>query len=445
MWTINAYKSPPTSLQEHEVGVFAVNTGWNDFGYNYQAIARILINGVMNDFPVRILPIVEDKRQKNINSWIEYLFNTKIEARAPNTKTPPFISLFTNKESYQSLARSLPNNEYDELLNDINEINAIHDNLKISSETFKDIIESDQFVLGFLREAAPYMAFRFGYYLARRMPPPEDARIPFNFSAKLHEFKNSHSISLKYIDNELFSDRVHCLIGVNGIGKTRLLRELIVSLQEKVNSLSQDTSKSKLFDFEDNEINELKSSADLQAEHRDELPTFSRVISYSTDPYNILPRKVSHDGSFDYRYSDMGLERNSSLTQMLVDIIRNDSSRIGGESRYTVLKKVIQDIIPISKIMIPVVRNIVGASTILDDNNMHWVSIGAIRGEQLKLEILGLIDRNRDLAFQVDSSITMPLSSGQKIYFKFATHFLTYVDQGTLVVIDEPETHSTQT
>lgn len=436
MWKVLFSEVGNLPADEKTILIFPTNIGWNDFGYKFQANLRILIKNLVMDFSVKIIPIKQDNLENDLHKWVKWLIetNNSPELRPENKKYPYFISLFSSTETYKNLASNMGSAEYEGLLKAINEINAIHNSKNISHEVYQDLVTSYQFTLGVIRESGPYMAFRFGYYSARRLAPPGDARIPFKFSTLLDGHKTPHTITFTYKDNDIFCDRVHCLIGVNGSGKTSFLKELIYSIKTKVDLESTNTST--LYDLNNKQI---KEKANIYTPLHD-IPVFSRVVSYSSDPHNTLPRTVDHTGSFEYLYSDMGLEKNDNLTTMLADIIRNDIDFIGEDSRYTTLKKVLQNVVPISKLLIPITKGI--AESILDENGQHWISIGALRGgEQRKLEVIGLFDSKRDLAFQSHTSLNMPLSSGQKMYFQFATHFLTYVRQGTLVIIDEPETH----
>jgi energy-coupling factor transporter ATP-binding protein EcfA2 len=58
------------------------------------------------------------------------------------------------------------------------------------------------------------------------------------------------------------------------------------------------------------------------------------------------------------------------------------------------------------------------------------------------LDVFGTIDTLREPSFlAADSMRAINLSSGQRSMFHFALHFLTLAGQGTLLIIDEPETY----
>lgn len=337
MWKVRFYTAPPGSLVAHQVAIFAVNVGWNDFGYNFNAQLRVSIKGVTRDFSIKLLPYTEDVAQDALSTWIYYLERVaqgKESWKPANKIYPNYITVFSSVESYKELAKNLDTNEYDELLKSIWEPNPSTNANLISTKVYKLIVESPQFATGVLRNAGAYKAFRFGYFYANRMPPPEDARIPFSFSTKLEGFTNAHTINFTYKNLEVMSDRIHCLIGVNGIGKTSLLNELIIASLKKVNSVSADGSSSEIYGNKKELINLTR----LNDHNWTKMPIFSRVNMYSTDPHNFLPRTTNLKGSFDYQYFDMGLEGSGSLATQLGDLLRSEDT-IGSDDRFVLLKK----------------------------------------------------------------------------------------------------------
>ncbi|MDY7566843.1 AAA family ATPase [Pseudomonas sp. RTC3] len=435
------YTVAPGMLEPDCGAIFATNINWNDFGYNFNACLRIKVDGLVSDFSIKILPFIEDSPVNSVDAWIKYrtaVQNKTEKPKAANVIFPGFVSVFSSVKSYRELAAALPRVEYEELLGALKEINYLHHDGEIASDVFEKIIECEQFATAVLRDASAYKSFRFGFYSSNFLEPPEDARIKFLYTAKLNGFDGAHSVDFTYSDIDIMSDRVHCLIGTNGVGKTSYLKSLVQGCLKRVNSLAPNGIATSLYDASGDVV---QGGVDEFQGDWQNLPAYSRLNVYSTDPYNALPRKASVQGCFDYRYFDMGLEDEGALTQFLADIIR-DEEAIGQSDRFVLLKKIIQKIIPAAQLMIPVKPNLQNASKVIDEKGHHWVPIGAIRGGELrKLEIIGLIDVSRDLSFRIGAALTTPLSSGQKMYLRFATHFLTTASEGMLILIDEPETH----
>lgn len=440
MWATTVTENASSPSAEKTINIFPVNTGWNDFGYNFHAQARFIINGVVHETSIRLVPFTSDKPENNIGVWVKKriaISNNQLAEFPPNIKFPVFICVLSSVDEYTRMAEVLPSVAYDEILLSLGELNAMLVHEKISNEIYREIVETSQFANGVLRKNGAYKAFKYGYFKGDRVQPPIDARIPFCFTTKPRE-ASTYTVNFTYHDNDLMPDRVHCLIGINGVGKTRYLKNLILAIQQKINSVSESRIPSQLFD-QDGSL-ALADENEYCDNWRD-LPTFSRVCVYSTDPQNILPRRANLRGSFDYLYFDMGLEENASLSNQLADLIRSED-RLGVEERFVLFKKIMQKAVPDAQLLIPVHDRLQDHAKMMDEHGNAWIPLAAVRGNELRvLDILNNINENRDLAFRTEARLAVPLSSGQKMFFRFATHFLSAADQGTLVLIDEPETH----
>ncbi|PBQ09934.1 hypothetical protein CCL07_04375 [Pseudomonas congelans] len=443
MWEVKFHEEARSLGAANEVLIYATGSGWNDFGYTLRVNVRVLVKGMLTDLPARLLPFVEDTPQPSVTEWIKYLRSAnadKKNLKTPNKIFPNYSLVFATQQSYSDLAEKMPRADFDSFLLSIREINASLHAGELSNSTYGKIIETQQFKVAVLRDLGPYKAFRFGYKSAFRRQPLVDAKLPFSFSTKLQGFPNKHTINFPYHEIEFIPDRIHCLIGVNGVGKTRYLNNLILGIAAKLNSDLPEGQRSELYDINGKTI----SAQNFGMEDSDwmELPLYGRIIAYSSDPGNILPRSTNLTGSLDYQYFDIGLESSETLPRLLVDIIRNEADLIDTESRFVLLKKILQKVIPSAQLLVPIIPEAASTSYITDDEGKQWAGINAIRGGEMRLlEILGEIDFSRDLAFRADGNLAVPLSSGQKMYFRFATHFLTSANQGTIVLIDEPETH----
>ncbi|MCF5224435.1 hypothetical protein [Pseudomonas syringae] len=339
MWEVGFHLEGTALSAKNKVAIYPTGSGWNDFGHTLRVNVRLLIKGAHTDFPARLLPFVEDSPQSSVIEWIKYLQIAnadKTKWKEQNKTFPSYSLVLATQKSYNDLASAMTRADFESLLSSIHEINALLSTGKISASTHQKIVETPEFSVAVLRDLGPYKAFRFGYSSAFRKQPQEEAKVPFGFSTKLQGFQNRHIIKYPYHEIEYIPDRVHCLIGVNGVGKTRYLNNLVLGVMAKINSLMPDDQKSELYDSN----RKLMSPLAFGVEDSDwaDLPMYSRVIAYSSDPGNILPRSTNY-GPFDYQYFDIGLDSSEALPRLLVDIIRDDTDLIGTDSRFALLKK----------------------------------------------------------------------------------------------------------
>jgi ABC-type branched-subunit amino acid transport system ATPase component len=443
MWEVRFTGEARLIDAPNKVLIYPTGSGWNDFGYTLRVNVRLLIDGVTTDLPARLLPFVEDAPQPSAAAWITYLQAATKDSTAwkeQNKIFPSYVLVLATQKNYNYLATKFTHLEFKSFLAAIHEINALVHESILSTEAYKKILETTEFSAAILRDIGPYKAFRFGFTNAFRLQPQEEAKVAFTFSTKLQGFQSQHTINFSYHNVELIPDRIHCLIGVNGVGKTRYLNSLTLGIMEKLNSSMPDEQTSELLDTHGKTM--LPESFGLSESDWSSLPLYSRILVYSADPGNIFPRKTNLIGPLDYQYFDIGLDSSESLPRLIVDIIRSDDDLIGTESRFVLLKKILQKIIPSAQLLVPITKGSKSGNYITDEIGNLWIGLNAIRSSEMRtLEVLGEIDFSRDLAFRVDQNLATPLSSGQKMYFRFATHFLTSASKGSLVIIDEPETH----
>lgn len=428
--------------------------GWNDFNRNYHADLEVRLSGSAESFHCQALvfPVKEKspehfKAYRRFDSWLDERLNSSgADFFVVSDKTesmeglPEFVTLLQGESFYRSLASFFPSREQRlEFFKETNDLAFLLSNRILPPEFLNAIFGSEDFNLGFMRRGS---AFRALYRGARHITGNysnnlTDARVDFIFQSPLHGFSGtSHSLDVKFKENNLIEDRVHCLIGKNGCGKTRLLHELILELANRAEP-SAPTSP-----FLDNSTSSARSKNEYSG------PDFRRVLCFSFDYESRFPSGVRTDSSLEYVYTNLhaqktNIAKNTStstenLTRLLVDIFRNSDS-IGGEdssfskTRWQLLIEALSPHIDVSALHIPL-----GSV-----NNRSWVAAKKLRniGEQASLEKFATVDFDTDIAFLDENGKEFPLSSGHRVFLKFAISILSFIDLGTLVIIDEPETH----
>jgi energy-coupling factor transporter ATP-binding protein EcfA2 len=172
---------------------------------------------------------------------------------------------------------------------------------------------------------------------------------------------------------------------------------------------------------------------------------------FSADDGDTFPRVARFDTPLDYSYFSLASrdEDESStglgalpLGRALLDLIR-DESKLLNRTRFKIFQDIVDPVLPLALIHLPLRRRPRGIHGIkTDENGRLWTSLSNVpSSEQARLTLAAAVDTSRELALIDSDSKTFPPSSGQRVYLRFATLALSVISQGSLIVLDEPETH----
>ena len=397
--------------------VFPVDRRWNDFTYNFRGAARFEAQGRLPlKLQIFVLPFTGSEISKTFASWFDNMSSDQRES----SLGLDFVTLLGSPESYVELRKwSVDESEY---LSIIEALRDITWQAKAQGLRVAQAVWSQEFVLGVLRSGAAYRAFRAGFDAPLTAAPTlGDARTSFMFYPAMDGQQVELPIFFK--DNAFYEDRVHCLVGKNGVGKSRLLAALI----KKVAS--------------DYALpNEASGAHPLT-------PPFNRVLVYTTEAEPQFPKEFSIE-RFDYRHFSIteraGAEvetEGAYVGRMLVDLLREREDS-AGPTRYGAFKASVEGLIPWELLCIPVFDRVDDSLTFSDETGAVWAFYSPLEyiGEQRRLMVVGLVDPDREIGFFQEGR-PIRISSGQRTFLRFALHFTSFVSDGALVVIDEPETH----
>ena len=278
-----------------------------------------------------------------------------------------------------------------------------------------EAIESDTFQLKFLLRAGSFYAFHNAESILSGLINEDISGISKSIllEYQLDGFKNKHRINLKYESDSLIPKRINILIGKNGVGKSQAL-----------------TKFSRLALQMTNEKGTLKDT-----ESTDGRPMINRMIAIGTpgETVNTFPgERISQQKIFYRRLSFTRGSRSKQsrgITEALIQLGRNEES-IKGKSRWSFFWDAISTCLPVKKI------------GILNKNKelIPLSSFASLDESESTARFSKEFDRNSEPKFCGGETIN-PLSSGQLTFFKFALQCSLYIENGSFVLMDEPETH----
>jgi predicted ATPase len=430
------------------------NPTWNDFGF--QVRAKLIIKSHDSDrnlsLGAYVLPLEAEDGSKVASSFYDWVAKLDNDVHSgllvpPEADSHNFLTLLSDDAEYRKLGEwSKSLGERLSILLTANDINLARVNNSVPAKKIELATDTEAFTLGVMRSSSAYRAYSKGArYVSREILPwIEDARTDLRVQVLLNGFKTEHKVAFTFEDKQkpsLVSDRIHVLIGRNGTGKSQLLRQIVGSIALRADGTSDDV-------FLD----------DSNAKYGPDVVSVATIpnalLVFSSDAEAPFPSRTRLDTPLDYSYFGLATKQSTedeseldqaSLGQALRNLIRDDS-KLQEKSRFQTFRDVLAPVLDLTELHLPLKKSSVAIKKLLgvrtDSAGYHWLSIARVpKGEQQTLHLASGIDTKRDLAFIDDDGNEYPPSSGQRVYLRFAAQALSVIAQGSMIILDEPETH----
>lgn len=421
--SFKVYFSHNASLQEdasnNYIFIRPTSSDWNDFIFKTHSSFQVFINNkpVFKDKILVAIKVDDDS-----DKLIDYMGLGNIGNNAYYSEVLPtnrlFFSLLPSIGVYRNLVKTLGTDSASKVLKAINDLVYLKDNPK-SITWMQEILSSDVFSKSFMRNSEPFFAFHNAGNLIKGLEFEEFDNLSnkLNLTFQLDGYINPHSIDLKFSSSGLIPKRINILIGENGTGKSQALNHFVRA------SLQQRNYKNNLTDI------------DTESGR----PMISRLLAIGTpgETNNTYPKDSIKNPKLNYRM--LLLTRNSrsgisrTIGESLVQLARMDES-IREQDRWGIFLKSIDKVIPLNIIRIRLKNKFDGLNYISLDN------LGRNLNEERQLELWSNINSGAEPMMQFGENV-YPMSSGQLSFFKFALLACLNVENGSFVLLDEPETH----
>lgn len=289
------------------------------------------------------------------------------------------------------------------------------------------LAKTSDFHVGMIRISQRYTAYRRGGRYLRPSPIPmvADAAADFGLTTDLPNYDDPIAVEFDFTPHEIFEDRCCVLIGRNGAGKTQLLNAL---------------------------LNELVESADPtegKQKGLEPLPVISRAIIFSSVPSDPYPKSIPPWAGLDYEYVAMAADPmplGGAFMSGVVDCLRGDDSGFGDEAsregRFDLLKDLLGLLGFWDRLYLPIYKGTEDSfRDVLPFKEGPYVSIASRFTERAQNDLSASIDRERPAIILSDLMKPRRLSSGELAMAQFVAQAVASIDNGSLLLFDEPETH----
>lgn len=390
------------------------NDTWNNFGHRNRFYMW------MPGEKSAIALALAFQNEKNENSlWktdnvVNKRFEKAIEDILPVWEFPEFFSMQYEMNDYRNLILKFGVDEAGHILNSLNDL--VYGKLSHSGEKwYKDAISSEAFNLSFMRNSQTIFAFYNASSLLSGVQfenlTATEQKLELNFS--LSGFENGHAFNFSFGFDEIVPKQIAVVIGKNGVGKSRALAKIVdFALEGNVAGLKGENGRR---------------------------PMLGKIVAISTpgETHGTFPAPPK---DAKIRYERLLSERNQaqkkmghSLPEVLIQLARVYDNQIGENSRWDLFEEIVSEFADVSSLVI--------GNALNPTEDYESVQSLVRGGEQKALEAMGRMDKDGMLLKKIPDKGIFPLSSGQVSFVRIAAQLCLTVENGTLILIDEPETH----
>lgn len=412
--TLNESPQPGQILIKH-------SSNWNDFGYYINASYRLYISErniiLEGELLVGFLPTYEIESDSDTISTNKLEQIGSIDAALEYKKNGGnfiFFTHFPNLQEYRKIVITLGVKITEIILKSLNNV-LLAENFTSQKGLYEKVLNSDVFSRAFMRKSESFFAFHNADSIIRGIEFENYAAISDSFSLdfKLDGFKNDHKIHFNFDAKALIPSRINVLIGKNGLGKSQALTKLCRALLKR----------------KEPESTKIYTSDSLLA-----FPMINRLLALVSpgDTNLTFPGEYANKQTLFYRKIELTKSSGkNSLGRLFERLLRSDNY-INKSYRIDIFKDALSNIIDLKNLYLNDAQN----DKLISIMNLYYLD----GFTEQDLKVAEQIRKCNEVIVKIDNHYH-PLSSGQKAFFDFALRCCLYIENGTLIVLDEPETH----
>lgn len=386
---------------------------WNDFGFRTKIDIHIYLRE-QGEFHTEgfIGFLTNSSNESNGVNKLNLLLENMDAYVLPATGGHSFFTMLPSMDSYRKLSRAYGVDNAVVILRSINDLVALRE--FNSAVNWLDLAhQSDVFLKSFMRTTESFFAFNNAGSILRGLESEEFRKlsnslaISFQLPGKI----NPHEMLFRFDHYAELPKRIAVIIGENGVGKSQTLSRIVRSA-----------------------ITASKSLIDADTLGR---PMLNRILAFaptneagSVFPSDRRKRSKVWYKRFALNRSGSSQKTRGSVADLIVQVSRSEEY-LGISSRWELFLESLEIINGWQEICLH-----------LKDDSDSYIKLGDLRiyGEEKALITYASIDVRKE-PVRVISGVGYPLSSGEISFLRFAAQASLYVENGSLLLLDEPETH----
>lgn len=403
----------PELLSRSTIYIVPSADRWNDFGYRTKIDIQIHLEDGHDLIVAGYIGfITNSEKDSNGVDRVQELMESSSALLIPSAAGYKFFTMLADMESYRKLVRYFGVDNAVVVLRSINDV-VVYREFKTSANWLDVACQSSVFLKSFMRNTESFFAFNNagsilrGSEMEKFQAMSSSLAISFKLAGKL----NHHQMSFRFGHVESLPKRMAVIIGENGVGKSqtlgRIVRAAIVGSQDLIDA---DT---------------------LQR------PSFNRILAFapSAEAGSVFPtdrRKRTKVWYKRFALNRIGASQTTRnrVSDLIVQVARSDEY-LGAHSRWELFIESLQAIKGWEEI-----------SLRFNENSGGFIKLQELAGgrEERVLDTYAALNLRKD-PLRVIAGVGYPLSSGEISFLRFAAQASLYVENGSLLLLDEPETH----
>lgn len=398
----------PTDIPNLIIWVKPYDISWNDFGYISRATICFIYRGNA-EFEYNCKAAYFDPSTGKYVGVGNAIQDASQRQKATiETSSDRIISLGQDQETYRTIIRRYGVETSKERLLAAGDLVAATNN-GVKKNNDASALKSDAFQFSLARESEAFYAFKNAASILRGLAQEDISSGPEKVGVILsNEDGRDFEVTFNFDHGATIPKRTCVIIGKNGVGKSRALGEIA---RKALRGIKRDD----------------RSEAGRIAA--------SRILAFTpgTEYTNVFPNEGwKRPATFYKRLSTSrarsGSARNTA-TSTILELSRNDR-RIVEKSRFSIFMDAVQAI------------NRADEIAFKSRSSSQLINLNALRtkSEQRRLELLLNMNEAVEPGRQVKGKF-FHLSTGEVRFIKLLAQACTYIENGSLLLLDEPETH----
>ncbi|TWA98288.1 AAA family ATPase [Gluconacetobacter diazotrophicus] len=386
------------------------DSDWNDYGFKTRVTFRIVGPEENQDFYVSGYIGFLPRNPMGIRERDDIFSQSSKSIMQPFTwENFHFFSMLENMEMYRKVVSILGPNEAKRVLLSLKDLVALQE-FDPKTNWLDLAINSEEFSISFMRNSDTAFAYYNAYSVLKGIDNEKTSFInkDISVSFKLNTREYHYNFKFSHI-SEMLPKNLAVIIGKNGVGKSQTLNVIAKSLMKKKRMVYETETRN--------------------------LPIFNRILAFAptNEAESVFP-SIRSQSYIPYFLFSLNRSRRSSRKNSVINLIKalaTINNPIFGMSRWSYFIKAINIIDRDNSICLQKSDSASGYISIYDivDDNEYNL-----------LKNLSNLNWRSDPKRLIKGNL-FSLSSGEISFLRFAAQLSLHIENGSLILLDEPETH----